>query len=76
MIEEEKENKKSGYKYSFLIQCYECRDIKWMMKMKRVYSMVYKVQGLLCESCFDKQDDTVQELSPHLTPEELLFVFN
>ena len=67
---------KSGYKYSFLVQCYECRDIKWIMLMKRVYSSQYNVQGLLCETCLDKQDDTVQEISPSITPMELSFVFN
>ena len=66
----------SKYKYSFLIQCSECRNIKWLMLMKRVYSSTYMVQGMLCEPCFNKQDDTVQELSPCITPSELMFVFN
>ena len=64
------------YKYNFLVECYECRGPTYLFEIKRVYSTIHNIQGMLCRKCFNEQDDTVMEFPNHITPQEMKISLN
>ena len=65
-----------NYIKRFLQPCNNCREFKLMFHMKRVFHMKHQVQALLCEECFEIQDNFVIETSPYITFEELRIELN
>ena len=56
--------------------CCNCNTVTLYFDMIRVFHTQAKISGFMCQECFDKAPDTVREIYPDMSPENIVVFTN